>query len=127
MQEEDTEFTTLSKKVEQLNDTIQDLTEQVKKLTLLLDSKNDNTSRSDNEVSHNIDHTVSVDTNESASRGTKRISVGDRVTVTNNYKGRKGTEGTVVKKTAFFVTVKSENSEDTFRVSIQNIKKKIEN
>jgi preprotein translocase subunit YajC len=51
------------------------------------------------------------------------LRAGDRVVVTNRYKGRQGLEGTIVKVTAAQVQVKPDNGDEEFRIYKANVRR----
>jgi hypothetical protein len=58
-----------------------------------------------------------------APKRTRSIQVGDRVVVTNKYKGRQGTVGTVTKLTKTQAYVNPDGDGETFRCYKANLKK----
>jgi dsDNA-specific endonuclease/ATPase MutS2 len=51
------------------------------------------------------------------------LRVGDRVEVTNRYKGRFGTQGTIIKITSAQVLIQEADSDNTFRKYKANVRK----
>jgi hypothetical protein len=51
------------------------------------------------------------------------IQVGDRVVVTNNYKGRRGTKGVVRRTTSTQAYIDIDNTNDTIRSYKQNLRR----
>ena len=89
------------------DDTIEQLKKEIEQLTIrieLLEFEKDQRERSGEEqVPRNHSRDAVASNRPSATQPTRRFRVGDRVKVTNNYRGQRGLEGTVVSVTQHWV------------------------
>ena len=98
---EDTEVTELIKELEQLQIRITRVNERLRQL--------------DSRTTRNERTTTNKESNE--------LRVGDKVEVTNRYKGRFGVQGTITKVTSAQVLIRETGSGNTFRKYKANVKK----
>ena len=89
-----------------LNKEINDLTEEIRKLNIRLESLQNSASNS-----------------QTKRKRSDPLTVGERVVVTNNYKNRSGTTGTIVKLTSTQAYIKPDNGKDIFRSYKENLKR----
>jgi hypothetical protein len=109
----------LKEQLTRLNESIVNTNER---LNLLIDSGQD-TNRNNEVLSIPADNQAipSTEQPDLARRGS--FEVGDRVVVTNKYRGLKGTKGTIVSLSNAQATVKPDNNGATFRKYKQNLRR----
>ena len=89
-----------------LNKEINDLTEEIRKLNIRLENLQNSASNS-----------------QTKRKNSQPLTVGERVVVTNNYKSRSGTTGTIVRLTSAQAYIEPDNGKETFRSYKANLKR----
>jgi preprotein translocase subunit YajC len=84
--------------------------------------------REDRRASHSTEHAAGSEEREEQNRNsTKDLQTGDRVKITNNYHGARGTTGTIVRVTPATVLIKPDgggNNIRRFKENVQRISQK---